>query len=83
MMDSGHPLPSMQNGIWEIYVVVGPSEGGSLRPCRRSSPGLTLIENPDYLTPATTSPPLSVAREHLEDAVILDGDQLIREAGDP
>ena len=41
------------------------------------NPGLTLIENPDYLTCNNISS-LYYAREHLEDVVILDGDQLIR-----
>ena len=66
-----------ENGIWEIYVVVGHlKEAFSDLP--RENPGLTLIENPDYLTCNNISS-LYYAREHLEDVVILDGDQLIRD----
>ena len=65
-----------QNGIWEIYVVVGHlKEAFASLPAE--NPGLTLIENPDYLTCNNISS-LYYAREHLEDVVILDGDQLIR-----
>ena len=65
-----------QNGIWEIYVVVGHlKEAFASLPAE--NPGLTLIENPDYLTCNNISS-LYYAREQLEDVVILDGDQLIR-----
>lgn len=64
-----------QNGIWEIYVVVGHlKEAFASLPAE--NPGLTLIENPDYLTCNNISS-LYYARAHLEDVVILDGDQLI------
>ena len=66
-----------QNGIWEIYVVVGHlKEAFASLPAEH--PGLTLIENPDYLTCNNISS-LYYARAHLEDVVILDGDQLIRD----
>ena len=66
-----------QNEIYEIYVVVGHlKEAFSSLPLE--NPGLTLIENPDYLTCNNISS-LYYAREHLEDVVILDGDQLIRD----
>ena len=66
-----------QNGIWEIYVVVGHlKEAFASLPAE--NPGLTLIENPDYLTCNNISS-LYYARTHLEDVVILDGDQLIRD----
>lgn len=66
-----------QNGIEEIYVVVGyRKEQFSDLPARY--PGLTLIENPDYDTTNNISS-LYYAREHLEDVVILDGDQIIRD----
>ena len=66
-----------QNGIWEIYVVVGHlKEAFASLPTE--NPGLTLIENPDYLTCNNISS-LYYARAHLEDVVILDGDQLIRD----
>ena len=65
-----------QNEIYEIYVVVGHlKEAFASLPLE--NPGLTLIENPDYLTCNNISS-LYYAREHLEDVVILDGDQLIR-----
>ena len=66
-----------QNGIWEIYVVVGHlKEAFASLPVE--NPGLTLIDNPDYLTCNNISS-LYYAREHLEDVVILDGDQLVRD----
>ncbi len=66
-----------QNGIWEIYVVVGHlKEAFASLP--EENPGLKLIDNPDYLTCNNISS-LYYAREHLEDVVILDGDQLIRD----
>ena len=65
------------NGIYEIYVVVGyQKEQFSHLPGQY--PGLTLIENPDYDT-ANNISSLYYAREHLEDVVILDGDQIIRD----
>ena len=66
-----------QNGIWEIYVVVGHlKETFAALPAE--NPGLTLIENPDYLTCNNISS-LYYSRAHLEDVVILDGDQLIQD----
>lgn len=67
----------MVNGIYEIYVVVGylKEQFGALV---RDYPGVVLIENPYYDTCNNISS-LYAAREHLEDAVILDGDQLIRD----
>ena len=66
-----------QNGIWEIYVVVGHlKEAFASLPAE--NPGLTLIENPDYLTCNNISS-LYYAREHLEDVVILDGEGRVKE----
>lgn len=66
------------NGITEIYVVVG-----HLKECFRclaqEYPGLKLIENPYYDTCNNISS-LYVAREHIENAIILDGDQIIHNA---
>lgn len=63
------------NGIYEIYVVVGYlKEQFNNLPI--DYPGLELIENPYYDT-ANNISSLYVAREHLEDAIILDGDQII------
>ncbi len=64
-----------RNGITEIYVVVGyRKEQFAGLPAQY--PGLTLIENPDYAR-ANNISSLYYARRYLENAVILDGDQLI------
>ena len=64
-----------KNGIREIYVVVGHlKEQFADLPGR--FPGLTLIENPCYARCNNISS-LYMAREHLEDAIILDADQII------
>ena len=64
-----------ENGIREIYVVVGYlKEAFAELPAQY--PGLTLIENPYYDTCNNISS-LYAAREHLENAMILDGDQII------
>ena len=55
------------NGITEIYVVVGHL---------KEQPGVQIIENPYYDTCNNISS-LYVAREHLGDCIILDGDQII------
>lgn len=64
-----------RNGITEIYVVVGylKEEFNNL-PVQY--PGIQLIENPYYDTCNNISS-LYVAREYLEDCIILDGDQVI------
>ena len=64
------------NGICEIYLVTG-WLGEQFRPLAEEYPGLSLIENPWFGTCNNISS-LYAAREHLEDAIILDGDQLIR-----
>ena len=62
-------------GITEIYVVVGYlKEQFTALPTQY--PGLQLIDNPWYDTCNNISS-LYAAREHLEDAIILDGDQII------
>lgn len=66
------------NGIYEIYVVVGYLKE-QFKSLETQYPGLTLIENPFYDTCNNISS-LYVAREHLEDAIILDGDQIIYHA---
>lgn len=64
-----------RNGIFEIYVVVGyRKEQFSDLP--NQYPGLTLIENP-YYDSCNNISSLYVAREHLANAMILDGDQII------
>ena len=67
------------NGITEIYVVVGYlKEKFSELPSEY--PGLTLIENP-YWDTCNNISSLYCAREHLDDCIILDGDQMIYNAG--
>lgn len=63
------------NGIAEIYVVVGylKEQFCSLP---QQYPGVHLIENPYYDTCNNISS-LYVARDHLGDCIILDGDQII------
>lgn len=63
------------NGIYEIYVVVGYLKE-QFQCLETEYEGLTLIENPYYDTCNNISS-LYVAREHLEDVMILDGDQII------
>lgn len=65
-----------QNGIFEIYVVVGYKTEQFL-PLEREYPGLTLIENPDFAI-ANNIASLYYARDYLSDCIILDGDQIIR-----
>lgn len=67
-----------ENGIFEIYVVVGYLKE-QFAPLAAEYPGLTLLENPWYAECNNISS-LYCAREHIENAMILDGDQLIRSA---
>lgn len=64
-----------ENNICEIYVVVGYLKE-KFQFLIEKYPGLMLIENPWYEICNNISS-LYVAREYLEDAVILDGDQII------
>ena len=63
------------NGIYEIYVVVGYLKE-QFKSLQDKYPGLTLIENPYYDNCHNISS-LYVARDHLADCLILDGDQII------
>ena len=63
------------NGIYEIYVVVGYLKE-QFKCLEEEYDGLKLIENPYYDTCNNISS-LYVAREYLEDVMILDGDQII------
>ena len=63
------------NGIQEIYVVVGHLKE-QFQVLEKEYENLTIIENPYYNTCNNISS-LYVAREHLEDVIILDGDQII------
>lgn len=67
-----------KNDIYEIYVVVGYLKE-QFYELENQYPGLKLIENPYYDTCNNISS-LYVARDHLEDAIILDGDQIIYNA---
>ncbi len=69
-------IRGLQNqGITEIYVVVGyKKEQFAALP--QEYPGLVLIENPWYDSCNNISS-LYAARQHLEDVIILDGDQII------
>ena len=67
-----------QNGIYEIYLVVGYLKDQFMG-LEQEYPGVQLIENPYYDTCNNISS-LYVAREHIENAIILDGDQIIYNA---
>lgn len=64
-----------KNGIFEIYVVVGYLKE-QFQILEKEYPGLTLIENPYYETCNSISS-LYSAREHLDNVLIMDGDQII------
>ena len=64
-----------QNGIQEIYVVVGYLKE-QFTELEKEYPGLTLLENP-YFDTCNNISSLYVARDHIENTIILDGDQII------
>lgn len=63
------------NGISEIYVVVGHLKE-QFYDWAQGKEGIQMIDNPYYDT-CNNIASLYVAREHLEDCMILDGDQII------
>ena len=63
------------NGINEIYIVVGYLKE-QFESLSKEYKGVTLVENPFFDVYNNISS-LYVVREHLEDAIILDGDQII------
>ncbi len=63
------------NGILEIYIVVGHLKE-QFEELKILYPGVELIENPYYETCNNISS-LYVVRDHLENCMILDGDQII------
>ncbi len=63
------------NGIREIYVVTGHLQE-QFASLEQEYPGLQLVYNPHYATCNNISS-LYAVREHLADAIILDGDQII------
>ena len=64
-----------QNGVTEIYVVVGHLKEQFFT-LPEQYPGVKIIENPYYATCNNISS-LYVARAHLSDCIILDGDQIV------
>ena len=64
-----------KNGIFEIYIVVGYLKEQFYQ-LESLYPGVTIIENPYYETCNNISS-LYVARDYIEEAIILDGDQII------
>lgn len=64
-----------ENGIYEIYIVVGYLKE-QFEILTSEYKGITLIENPYYLDCNNISS-LYVAREYIGEAIILDGDQMI------
>lgn len=64
-----------ENGIYEIIVVVGYLKE-KFQVLEEEYPGVKLVENPYYDTCNNISS-LYVARKYLEDAIIMDGDQMI------
>lgn len=64
-----------KNGVNEIYVVVGYLKE-QFEQLEQEYLGVKLIENPYYNTCNNVSS-LYVAREHIENAIIIDGDQII------
>lgn len=66
----------LEQGIAEIYIVVGYRKE-RFAALKRDYPQIELIENP-YYAECNNISSLFVAREHLEDAMILDGDLIIR-----
>ena len=65
----------MNNGIDEIYVVVGYLKE-KFYELKQDYPNVHIIENP-YYSECNNISSLYVAREHLENVIILDGDQII------
>lgn len=65
----------IKNGINEIYIVVGYLKN-QFQILEKEYPGVRLIENPYYKTCNNISS-LYVARDYIENSIILDGDQII------
>ena len=64
-----------KNGINEIYVVVGYLKE-QFEKLEQEYPGVKLIENP-YYDICNNISSLYVARDHIENAIIMDGDQIV------
>lgn len=63
------------NGIYDIYIVVGYLKD-EFEILKERYEGITLIENPYYITSNNISS-LYVARDYIANSIILDGDQII------
>lgn len=63
------------NGIFEIYVVVGYLKE-QFKSLEKQYSGLTLVENP-YFETCNNISSLYMVRDKIENAIILDGDQII------
>lgn len=68
-----------RNKIYEIYVVTG-YLAEQFEYLKTAYPGVEMIYNPDYAT-ANNIGSLYAARAYLENAFIMDGDQIIRNPG--
>ncbi len=64
-----------KNGISEIYVVIGYLKDQFIS-LEKDYPGVVLLENP-YYAECNNIASLYVAREYIENAIIMDGDQII------
>lgn len=64
-----------KNGIYEIYIVIGYLKD-QFYEWVKGKEGVSIIENPLY-DQCNNISSLYAAREHLEDVIILDGDQII------
>lgn len=64
-----------KNGIYEIYIVVGYLKE-QFEQLMQEYPDVKLIENPYYDT-CNNIASLYVARDHIENVIILDGDQIV------
>lgn len=67
-----------KNGIYEIYVVVGYLKE-KFTDLLKDYPNLKIIENP-YYNVCNNISSLYVSRDYIEDAIIVDGDQIIYNA---
>lgn len=65
-----------ENGIYEIYIVIGYKKE-KFEELLSEYEGITLLENPYYATCNNISS-LYIARKYISNAIILDGDQIIR-----
>lgn len=65
-----------ENGIYEIYIVIGYKKE-KFEELLSEYEGITLLENPYYAACNNISS-LYIARKYISNAIILDGDQIIR-----